>query len=375
MREENPLHGMMLRAAARDGDDDDDEEQANFLPKEFVCPITQELLEDPVIAEDGFSYERIAMERWFSTGKTRSPVTSERMEGRSLTPNKVMKAMIQNYRRELGTRLLQSCDALASESAAADGASSSSSSSSSSSRSGSSDAPPQPLTARTLAAFQEGGADLNVRDGDGNTPLLLLLQAGQLKLAEDLLTFNARASQRNDLGTAPLDLCQSIRSERLAREGGGDGSAAEGRGAGLRVSVKEWDRMIALLEARTTREALEDEEREKVRHGNQMRQRQRQADLDQVNQVAIQPCRLLFVTCTTLSEDPLTGIFPPPPVTHQRARRRIRSINSPTHTPSRRSATQRTAFSRATVPICRPTSGRGSDSSRPFSRCSSKRPP
>lgn len=43
-------------------------------PKELICPITQELMVDPVFAEDGFSYERIAMERWFSTGNRRRRV-------------------------------------------------------------------------------------------------------------------------------------------------------------------------------------------------------------------------------------------------------------------------------------------------------------
>lgn len=27
-------------------------------PKEFICPITQEVMTDPVVASDGFSYER-----------------------------------------------------------------------------------------------------------------------------------------------------------------------------------------------------------------------------------------------------------------------------------------------------------------------------
>ena len=264
------LNTTILRAASGG---DVEEDSLTFLPKEFVCPITQELMVDPVIAEDGFSYERISMERWFSTGKTRSPVTSERMEGQSLTPNKVMKAMIQNYRRDLGTRLLQACNALTEE--IADGAAS------------------EPLTTRTLAAFHEGGADLNVRDEDGNTPLLLLLQAGQLSLARELLEYGARASQRNDLGTAPLDLCISLRDRPLEGRGPaennvyGSSNGVDSDAANQKVGVSEWNSMIRLLEARTTVEAIEDEEKEKIRKGNQLRQRQRQADLDQVSQYIV----------------------------------------------------------------------------------------
>ena len=61
------------------------------VPKELTCPITQELLIDPVLAEDGHTYERAAITRWFSTGNTRSPVTNEELEGKKLISNHVLK--------------------------------------------------------------------------------------------------------------------------------------------------------------------------------------------------------------------------------------------------------------------------------------------
>ena len=33
-------------------------------PNEFLCPITCELMEEPVTIADGHSYERVAIERW-----------------------------------------------------------------------------------------------------------------------------------------------------------------------------------------------------------------------------------------------------------------------------------------------------------------------
>lgn len=36
-------------------------------PGHFVCSITAELMRDPVMAYDGHSYERAAIERWFAT--------------------------------------------------------------------------------------------------------------------------------------------------------------------------------------------------------------------------------------------------------------------------------------------------------------------
>ena len=40
-----------------------------------VCPITQEVMQDPVVTSDGHTYERTAIERWFETHST-SPVTN-----------------------------------------------------------------------------------------------------------------------------------------------------------------------------------------------------------------------------------------------------------------------------------------------------------
>ncbi|XP_065827366.1 uncharacterized protein [Oscarella lobularis] len=37
------------------------------IPNEFYCPITMEVMTDPVLAADGFSYERLAIEHWLQT--------------------------------------------------------------------------------------------------------------------------------------------------------------------------------------------------------------------------------------------------------------------------------------------------------------------
>ena len=43
---------------------------------ELVCPITLEIMSDPVVAADGRTYERSAIEDWLSTGKQTSPLTN-----------------------------------------------------------------------------------------------------------------------------------------------------------------------------------------------------------------------------------------------------------------------------------------------------------
>ena len=73
-------------------------------PDEFVCPITIELMTDPVLATDGHTYERSAIERWFATGKMSSPKTGEPLEATAVFPNHSLRSMIRDWeevRRQL----------------------------------------------------------------------------------------------------------------------------------------------------------------------------------------------------------------------------------------------------------------------------------
>ncbi len=66
------------------------------LEEEFVCPIAQELLIDPVTAEDGRVYEREKIARWFQECEddmTTSPVTNEGM-GFQLFPAHLVKSTL-----------------------------------------------------------------------------------------------------------------------------------------------------------------------------------------------------------------------------------------------------------------------------------------
>merc|ERR1719421_1106095 len=52
----------------------------DVVPQEFKCPITQEKMKDPVMASDGHSYERAALETHLMRSRTspldRSTITS-----------------------------------------------------------------------------------------------------------------------------------------------------------------------------------------------------------------------------------------------------------------------------------------------------------
>ncbi|GIL63149.1 hypothetical protein Vafri_17256 [Volvox africanus] len=70
------------------------------LPPMFVCPITQELMRDPVVASDGFTYERAAIARWLAAGGRTSPMTNLPFASRLLFPNNVVKSAIKEWREE-----------------------------------------------------------------------------------------------------------------------------------------------------------------------------------------------------------------------------------------------------------------------------------
>ncbi|EOD19557.1 hypothetical protein EMIHUDRAFT_209151 [Emiliania huxleyi CCMP1516] len=65
-------------------------------PADFVCPITTEVMSDPVMAADGQSYERTAIERWLAT-KSTSPLTGEELEFTRLFPNHTLRRVIRQW--------------------------------------------------------------------------------------------------------------------------------------------------------------------------------------------------------------------------------------------------------------------------------------
>ncbi|KAI7807924.1 WD repeat, SAM and U-box domain-containing protein 1 isoform X1 [Triplophysa rosa] len=66
----------------------------NGTPDEYLCPITREIMRDPVIAADGYSYEREAIESWINTKNRTSPMTNLPLQTTLLTPNRTLKMAI-----------------------------------------------------------------------------------------------------------------------------------------------------------------------------------------------------------------------------------------------------------------------------------------
>mmetsp|Transcript_75953 Transcript_75953/g.180612 ORF Transcript_75953/g.180612 Transcript_75953/m.180612 type:complete len:709 (-) Transcript_75953:96-2222(-) len=82
----------------------------NAVPVDFLCPILQQVMQNPSIAADGYSYEREAIEDWFKrSGK--SPMTNVELPSKELRDNRALKAAIEAYLHATG-KLASEVDAL-----------------------------------------------------------------------------------------------------------------------------------------------------------------------------------------------------------------------------------------------------------------------
>merc|ERR1712087_495516 len=74
-----------------------------LLPS-LVCPLQRAIMRDPVVAADGWTYERRAIEKHYvraGRGMPLSPITGERMTTRHLMPNNVVNKLIKAHMPDL----------------------------------------------------------------------------------------------------------------------------------------------------------------------------------------------------------------------------------------------------------------------------------
>lgn len=67
------------------------------IPNEFLCPLSMDIMSDPVMTADGHSYERSWIAHWFVLGHSTSPVTNDVLESPSLVPNHTLRRAIESF--------------------------------------------------------------------------------------------------------------------------------------------------------------------------------------------------------------------------------------------------------------------------------------
>ncbi|GMI70759.1 plant U-box 19 [Hibiscus trionum] len=65
--------------------------------EDLKCPISLEMMSDPVTLSTGHTYDRRSILKWFNSGNATCPKTGEKLTSTELVPNLVLKAMIQQF--------------------------------------------------------------------------------------------------------------------------------------------------------------------------------------------------------------------------------------------------------------------------------------
>ncbi|KAJ1686647.1 hypothetical protein LUZ63_018037 [Rhynchospora breviuscula] len=70
------------------------------IPQDFRCPISLELMTDPVVVSSGQTYDRESISRWFGSAHATCPKTGQILTNLELIPNKSLKNLIARWCRE-----------------------------------------------------------------------------------------------------------------------------------------------------------------------------------------------------------------------------------------------------------------------------------
>ncbi|CAN7010176.1 unnamed protein product [Brassica rapa subsp. trilocularis] len=77
-------------------------ETAVSCPDEFRCPLSNELMRDPVVLASGQTYDKLFIQRWLSSGNRTCPKTEQVLPHTALTPNVLIRDMISKWCKTVG---------------------------------------------------------------------------------------------------------------------------------------------------------------------------------------------------------------------------------------------------------------------------------
>lgn len=73
-------------------------DDGSATPMEMICPISHEIMNDPVLCSDGQTYDRSSIEEWIRSchDDVKSPLTGKKLESINLVPNHALRSLIQS---------------------------------------------------------------------------------------------------------------------------------------------------------------------------------------------------------------------------------------------------------------------------------------
>ncbi|EYU21095.1 hypothetical protein ABFS82_04G217400 [Erythranthe guttata] len=78
---------------------------AGTVPEEFKCPLSMELMRDPVIIDSGQTYDRPFIQKWLKSGNRTCPKTQQVLTHTTLAPNHLIREMITKWCNKHGIKL------------------------------------------------------------------------------------------------------------------------------------------------------------------------------------------------------------------------------------------------------------------------------
>ncbi|CAI9755271.1 unnamed protein product [Fraxinus pennsylvanica] len=85
------------RRAAKNHDLEKNGSMELKIPDHFRCPISLDLMKDPVTLSSGMTYDRESIEAWFEAGNSTCPVTNRVLRNLEPIPNHAIRIMIQDW--------------------------------------------------------------------------------------------------------------------------------------------------------------------------------------------------------------------------------------------------------------------------------------
>ncbi|KAJ8748228.1 hypothetical protein K2173_000636 [Erythroxylum novogranatense] len=79
--------------------------EAMTCPEEFKCPLSKELMRDPVILSTGQTYDRPFIQKWLKAGNRTCPLTQQVLSHTLLIPNHLVREMIFQWCKIQGLEL------------------------------------------------------------------------------------------------------------------------------------------------------------------------------------------------------------------------------------------------------------------------------
>lgn len=69
------------------------------IPDDFICPLTLEMMEDPLMTRSGLNFEREVILKWLNQGNSTCPLTRTPLSPSMLVPNAALRNRIRQWQK------------------------------------------------------------------------------------------------------------------------------------------------------------------------------------------------------------------------------------------------------------------------------------